>query len=322
MAPRAYIPTKEIRDIHGSPLSRIEFLSDFNFQIIYTPGKDNAKADILSRREQDLEERERLKLNSRSRILLSPDRLDPRINKELAIAYINSLPAILPISTYESDTLDIRNSSELIEELKQDNRQNFKDERQSLNDGFSVSDGLLLYRGRIYVQRNTPLYIRLISEIHDQVSSAHPNGKKTYQLLALQYHWYGIQADCVRYTRNCRPCQYSHPKMTKQQGFLYLLPVPAYPMQHLCMDYKDFPMDRHGFDRILVFIDRLGKDSVTIPCHQDIDARQTANEFCRIIGVKIKLLTAYHKQTDGQTEIMNRYIDQRLRPFVNYYQDN
>jgi transposase InsO family protein len=118
------------------------------------------------------------------------------------------------------------------------------------------------------------------------------------------------------------------------------------------MDYKDFPKDKHGFDRILVFIDRLGKDSVTIPCHQDIDARGTAQlfiqwiyrfghtpetivsdrgaqfvssfwkEFCRIIGVKIKLSTAYHKETDGQTEIMNRYIDQRLRPFVTYYQDN
>jgi hypothetical protein len=36
----------------------------------------------------------------------------------------------------------------------------------------------------------------------------------------------------------------------------------------------------------------------------------------------LKLSTAYHPQTDGQTEIMNQYMDQRLRPFVNYYQDN
>jgi hypothetical protein len=45
-------------------------------------------------------------------------------------------------------------------------------------------------------------------------------------------------------------------------------------------------------------------------------------EFCRILGIKLKLSTAYHPQTDGQTEIINQYIDQRLRPFVNYYQDN
>jgi len=118
------------------------------------------------------------------------------------------------------------------------------------------------------------------------------------------------------------------------------------------MDFKEFPKDKHGYDAILVIIDRLGKDSVTIPCHKNIDARGLATlfiqwiyrfghtpesivsdrgpqfissfwqEFCRIIGVKIKLSTAYHKETDGQTEIMNRYIDQRLRPFVSYYQDN
>jgi hypothetical protein len=45
-------------------------------------------------------------------------------------------------------------------------------------------------------------------------------------------------------------------------------------------------------------------------------------EFTRILGVKLLLSTAFHPQTDGQTEIMNQYIDQRLRPFVNYYQDN
>ena len=32
--------------------------------------------------------------------------------------------------------------------------------------------------------------------------------------------------------------------------------------------------------------------------------------------------TANHPQTDRQTEIINQYIDQRLRPFVNYYQDD
>ena len=36
----------------------------------------------------------------------------------------------------------------------------------------------------------------------------------------------------------------------------------------------------------------------------------------------MKLSTAHHAQTDGQTEVMNQYMDQRLRPFVNHYQDD
>ena len=46
------------------------------------------------------------------------------------------------------------------------------------------------------------------------------------------------------------------------------------------------------------------------------------NEFNKILGTKIKLSTADHPQTDGQTEIYNQYLQKRLRPFVNYYQNN
>src|SRR5215469_12562607 len=46
------------------------------------------------------------------------------------------------------------------------------------------------------------------------------------------------------------------------------------------------------------------------------------DELCKLTGVKQKLSTAYHPQTDGNTESLNQYIDQRLRPFVNHFQDN
>jgi hypothetical protein len=45
-------------------------------------------------------------------------------------------------------------------------------------------------------------------------------------------------------------------------------------------------------------------------------------ELCRILGIRLKLSTAFHPQTDGQTENMNQYLDQRLRPFINHHQDN
>ncbi len=329
----------------------MEFLSDFNFQIIYTAGKNNQKADILSRREQDVAAQELIKKDSRSRTLLGPGRLDPRINAELTEVYVEK--SVKYVSTTLAALEPVGGDSELIQDLRSDNQRSFKEIREELPRDYTINtDKLLLYHGRLCVRRGTPLCTRLLREAHDQVSSAHPSARKTYQLLAPKYYWVGMSSDCKTYVNNCGTCKRYHSNQTKQQGMLHPLPIPAYPMQHLCMDFKEFPKDKHGYDTILVIIDRLGKDSVTIPCHKTIDARGLAilftqwiyrfghtpesivsdrgpqfvssfwEEFCRIIGVKITLSTAYHKETDGQTEIMNRYIDQRLRPFVSYYQDN
>jgi RNase H-like domain found in reverse transcriptase/Reverse transcriptase (RNA-dependent DNA polymerase)/Integrase zinc binding domain/Integrase core domain len=328
----------------------MELLSQFNFRIVYTEAKNNQKADILSRREQDLRTQEQVKRDSRSRTLLGPSKLDDRINEELQVFYLSNNP--LFINSLEPDLF--RDSFGLLDKLLRENKSSFAElrEKEVLPEGYSLKDQLLLYKGKLCVRRYTPLCTSLIQQVHSQPSSAHCSGTKTYQLLASQYHWVGMGSDCKRYVANCVECRHAHANQSKQQGLLHPLPIPSYPMQHLTMDYKDFPKDKHGYNCILVFIDRLSKASVTIPCHKDIDSRGMAKlfvtwiyrfghtpetivsdrgpqfvssfwkEFCRIIGVKIKLSTAYHKETDGQTEIINKYIDQRLRPYVNFYQDN
>jgi hypothetical protein len=99
-------------------------------------------------------------------------------------------------------------------------------------------------------------------------------------------------------------------------------------------------------------VDRLGKRAFTLPCSKTASAEDAADlyykhvwrvyglpetatsdrgpqfisaftdELCKLTGVKQKLATPYHPQTDGNTEVLNQYIDQRLRPFVNHFQDN
>jgi transposase InsO family protein len=118
------------------------------------------------------------------------------------------------------------------------------------------------------------------------------------------------------------------------------------------MDFHELPKDRNGYDTVFVNVDRLGKRVISIPCQKTITAEEAArlyityiyriyrppdtivsdwgpqfilafwNEFTQILGIKLKLSTARHPQTDEQTEIANQYLDQKLRPFANYFQDN
>ena len=95
------------------------------------------------------------------------------------------------------------------------------------------------------------------------------------------------------------------------------------------MDFHELPTDRYGYDTVMVIVDRLGKRPFLIPCHKTIDAKETArlfvhyvyriygppdtivsdrgpqfisafwNEFTRILGIRLKLSTAYYLQTNG-----------------------
>lgn len=108
-------------------------------------------------------------------------------------------------------------------------------------------------------------------------------------------------------------------------------------------------MDKKGFDSVCVIVDRLSKQTISIPCHKNITATDTARfltqyvfryygfpfsivsnkrpqfisafwrELCRILGIKLKLSTGYYPQTDGQTENYNQVLQARLRPFISYY---
>jgi transposase InsO family protein/predicted aspartyl protease len=328
-----------------------EVLSEYYFTIMYRAGTQNQKADALTRRDHEVEAQDLVKTEYRTRALLSQDQVDPRVLRDLGIE-INDVE----LEPIEERTFE--ESIQLTDRIIRANRdcdslEALRAQATSANQGeFTLEDGLLLHTGCLVVPKVDNLPTSLIREAHDQISTAHPGRDKTYRLLRSRYFWTGMRADVERYVRNCHPCRRANAPRDKTPGFLHPLPIPEKPWRHISIDFKSAPKDKHGFDNICVIIDRLSKQAISIPCHKTITAEQLAwlfvqyayryygppdsivsdrgpqfisafwDAFCRILGIKLKLSTAYHPQTDGQTEIMNQYLDQRLRPFIDYYQDN
>ena len=217
---------------------------------------------------------------------------------------------------------------------------------------YTLASGKLFFHGRLEVPLEPPeLRTTLIRHVHAQPQVAHAGNSKVKLLLGRKYHWAGMTADITRYISNCS-CARMKARRDKTPGFLHPLPIPARPYQHLTMDFTELPLDENGFDAAFVIMDRLSKKPVSIPCHKTITAKEMAtllaihwsrhfgmpdsivfdcgpqfvssflNKYCRILGTKVKLTTAYNPNVDGQTEVMNQYIKQKLRPFCTYYQDN
>ena len=130
------------------------------------------------------------------------------------------------------------------------------------------------------------------------------------------------------------------------------LPIPEGPWKSISLDFiTDLPSSK-GFDAILTVVDRYTKMAHFLPCTKTISSQETANLILREIfrlhglpddivsdrgpqfismfwkyllknlGISLKLSTSYHPQTDGQTERTNQTLEQYLRCFINYQQDD
>ena len=138
----------------------------------------------------------------------------------------------------------------------------------------------------------------------------------------------------------------------KPYGLLQPLPIPERPWSSISMDTIDRLPNSHGFDSILVVVDRFTKMAHFIPTTTSVTSEGIARLFYehvfskhgtptdivsdrgstftsdfftslgKILNIRLNFSTPYHPQTDGQTERVNQILEQYLRTYVNYEQNN
>lgn len=215
-----------------------------------------------------------------------------------------------------------------------------------------VREGLLYYRDKIYVPESEDLRVRILRQHHDNPSAGHPGRAKTFELLSRSYYWKGMNTDTRRYVENCRTCGRTKPRHDRHQGLLQPLPIPERPWQDISVDFITHLPASSGFDAIFVVVDRLTKMRHYVPCYMTDSAEEAARLFTREIyrlhgaptsivsdrdvrfvnsfwehlsnrlQLDTRLTVAHRPQGDGQTERMNAVLEQHLRAYISYLQDD
>ncbi|KAJ3011954.1 hypothetical protein NUW54_g2018 [Trametes sanguinea] len=221
---------------------------------------------------------------------------------------------------------------------------------------FCVQDGLVFLKERDDKLLCVPAVLvdgrsareLIISHAHSLL--AHLGSYKTLTLLRSQFWWKTMAADVRQYCDTCQTCKRSKPSNQRPYGLLHSLKVPKAPWEVIGIDFVGpLPksMNRDGtYDSITVIIDLLTGMVHLVPSRTNYTARQVAElvfdevykhhgmpraivsdrdslftstfwtHLHRLVGVELRMSSAYHPESDGSTERANRTVAQMLRQCI------
>jgi deoxyuridine 5'-triphosphate nucleotidohydrolase len=218
--------------------------------------------------------------------------------------------------------------------------------------GYTLHNDLLWYKDYLLV---IPQALRnnLLHDHHDALLAGHPGVKVTEEMISRQFHWPNLHIDVESYVSSCESCQRNKDSTQRPVGLLKPLEIPSKPWESISMDFiTHLPKSKKGNDSITVFVDRLTKmvhlvagkttDKAKDVLQQfiakvvsqhgipnqivsDRDSKFTSSfwqNFMELLNVKTSMSSAFHPQTDGQTERMNRTLEQILRMYIDQKQTN
>jgi len=315
-----------------------ETLATYDFKITYRKGIENTRADALSRR---------------------PDYIAERKPMNHAILQVNH-DGTIGLNKKQIMIAEKLDDSDWKEEIKQSySRDAGIDSLKKHKENADITkspEGLWLYNGRIYIPKG--LQKKLIKEIHETVTHGHQGIEQTLERVKRNYYIPGARKKTKTVVLECADCAKNKIARHAPYGLLQTPRVPELPWQSVALDFivklpgSVEPLTKATYDSILVITDRLTKYGYFLPYREDASADDLAYTFMRTVvanhtlpneiisdrdkltrsrfwqslmnqlGTKSKLSTAYHPQTDGQTERLNQTLEQYLRFYVNYQQDN
>ena len=217
---------------------------------------------------------------------------------------------------------------------------------------WKTEEELVLKERKVYVPKDEELRMEIIRLHHDVPAVGHGGKWKTVELVTRNYWWPGVTREVGQYVEECDLCQRMKNRTEEVAGKLKLGEVLEKQWTHILVDFiTKLPIVAEK-DAILVVCDRLLKMMHFVAIMEGTTAEGLARlfrdnvwrlhgllesvvsdrgpqfaaeltkELNRMLGIKTKLSTVFHPQTDGQTERMNQELEQYLQFFVDHRQKN
>ncbi|GJR96476.1 putative nucleotidyltransferase, ribonuclease H [Tanacetum coccineum] len=306
----------------------LELLKDYDTNIQYHPGKANVVADALSRKSGMI-----AGIKVEEEIIRDLERLDI----ELCVRGQNGFWASLRvepnlISQIKAAQKDDGEIWAIIQNLDKQTE-------------FHVdSDGILWQGTKLCVPEDPALREVLMTEAHSSPFSIHPGSTKMYHDLKQHFWWSGMKRDVATFVSKCLVCQQVKIEHQRASGLLQPLEIPVWKWDEISMDFvTGLPRTQRKHDAIWVVVDRLTKTAHFLPIRKDFSISRLAEMFQQEIvrlhgtpsaivsdrdprftsrfwkglqnawGTRLKFSTAFHPETDGQSERTIQTLEDMLR---------
>jgi hypothetical protein len=335
-------------------------LSQFNFVITHRPGATNP-ADGPSRRPDYMKEAQKLPQKHNEAFVEPLQKMLQRTASNAKLVAAMTLrsrnggrealkTANQPIARdYTSnDTL----------ESEDDPVEHWSSSEESENDeeGQNEPEPATVKRKRLITLTQPEDKVQVIRECHNDPMAGHFGTRKTLEKVQRRYTWKNVAKEVADYCHDCLICRRSSAARHKPYGLLQPIPPPSKAWEEVTMDFiTELPPSRlggHVYDSILVVVCRLTKMAHYIPARADWDGQDLAQawirEIIRLHGSPARIISdrgplmkanawdtftyylnsrrvltsAYHPQTDGQTERQNQTLEQYLRCYCTLEQDD